>query len=197
MTISPTLSEQFSALVNLAVVTNVIPYIVSLSALIVMMRTAKVRDDVFRRNAIILVIAMAYSVFALYASGKDAVMGGVLVLGITYIVWGFLAPRFMVRGQRQLSLARPEWQAQPHERRTIHASRTIRNAGPPGIACRTCDRSVRRRPLPRRRERWTRSRRPATSSSATTRTRRRLLIAPMAERSRATRPRCVRGSPNR
>ena len=32
-TISPTLSEQFSALVNLAVVTNVIPYIISLSAL--------------------------------------------------------------------------------------------------------------------------------------------------------------------
>ena len=32
-TISPILSEQFSALVNLAVVTNVIPYIVALSAL--------------------------------------------------------------------------------------------------------------------------------------------------------------------
>ena len=32
-TISPTLSEQFSALVNLAVVTNVLPYIISLSAL--------------------------------------------------------------------------------------------------------------------------------------------------------------------
>ena len=38
-TISPTLSEQFSALVNLAVVTNVIPYIVALSALFVMMKT--------------------------------------------------------------------------------------------------------------------------------------------------------------
>ena len=33
-TISPTLSEQFSALVNLAVVTNVIPYVVALSALV-------------------------------------------------------------------------------------------------------------------------------------------------------------------
>src|SRR5215470_5695805 len=38
MTISPTLSEQFSALVNLAVVTNVIPYIVALSSLMVMMK---------------------------------------------------------------------------------------------------------------------------------------------------------------
>jgi putrescine:ornithine antiporter len=94
MTISPTLSEQFSALVNLAVVTNVIPYIVSLSALMVMMKAAEVGEGVWRRNIVIAVIAMAYSVFALYASGKDAVMGGVLVLGIAYIIWGFIAPRF-------------------------------------------------------------------------------------------------------
>ena len=94
-TISPTLSEQFSALVNLAVVTNVIPYVVALSALVVMMKSAKVAPNVYRRNAVISVIAMGYSVFALYASGKDAVMGGMLVLGITFIIWGFIAPRFM------------------------------------------------------------------------------------------------------
>ncbi len=93
-TISPTLSEQFSALVNLAVVTNVIPYIVSLSAVFVMMKAAKVPDNVFTRNTVILIVALGYSVFAIYASGKDAVMGGTLVLGIVYIVWGFLANRF-------------------------------------------------------------------------------------------------------
>jgi len=93
-TISPSLSEQFGVLVNLAVVTNVVPYVVSLSALFVMMRSAKVADGVFTRNAVITVIAMGYSVFAIYASGKDAVLGGMLVLGITYMVWGFIAPRF-------------------------------------------------------------------------------------------------------
>jgi len=93
-TISPTLSEQFSALVNLAVVTNVIPYIVSLSAVFVMMKAAKVADNVYTRNVVILIVALGYSVFAIYASGKDAVMGGTLVLGIVYIVWGFLANRF-------------------------------------------------------------------------------------------------------
>ena len=96
MTISPTLSKQFSVLVNLAVVTNVIPYIVSLSALLVMMKAAKVGEGVWRRNIVIVVIAMVYCVYALYASGKDAVMGGVIVLGIGYIVWGFVAPRFAV-----------------------------------------------------------------------------------------------------
>ncbi|HKQ15680.1 MAG TPA: putrescine-ornithine antiporter, partial [Steroidobacteraceae bacterium] len=93
-TISPSLSEQFSALVNLAVVTNVIPYVVALSALMIMMKKEKVPDNVYLRNCIIAVVAMGYSVFALYASGADAVLGGMLVLGVAYIIWGFIAPRF-------------------------------------------------------------------------------------------------------
>jgi putrescine:ornithine antiporter len=93
-TISPTLSEQFSALVNLAVVTNVIPYIISLSALFVMMKSAGVTEAVARRNTWITVVAMLYSTYAIYASGKDAVLGGTIVLALTYIVYGFLAPRF-------------------------------------------------------------------------------------------------------
>jgi len=93
-TISPSLSEQFSALVNLAVVTNVIPYIISLSALAVMMKGANVASGVFKRNMIISVIATLYSTYAIFASGKDAVLGGTLVLALTYILYGFLAPRF-------------------------------------------------------------------------------------------------------
>jgi putrescine:ornithine antiporter len=92
-TISPTLSEQFSALVNLAVVTNVIPYIVALSALFVMMKNAGVGAPIYKRNVVVGVVAMGYSVFAIYASGKDAVLGGMLVLAIAYVVWGFIATR--------------------------------------------------------------------------------------------------------
>ena len=97
-TISPTLSEQFSALVNLAVVTNVIPYIISLSALFVMMKSAGVTEAVYRRNTWITVVAMLYSTYAIYASGKDAVLGGTIVLALTFIVYGFLAPRFSGAG---------------------------------------------------------------------------------------------------
>jgi putrescine:ornithine antiporter len=94
MTISPTLSEQFSALVNLAVVTNVLPYIIALSALFVMMKTARVPQAKYRLNATIALIGMAYSVFAIYASGKDAVLGGMIVTGIGFIIYGLIAPRF-------------------------------------------------------------------------------------------------------
>jgi putrescine:ornithine antiporter len=93
-TISPSLSEQFGVLVNLAVVTNVIPYIIALSALITIMRNAGVPDGTFKRNAFIALIGMLYSTYAIYASGKDAVLGGTIVLAVTYIIYGFLAPRF-------------------------------------------------------------------------------------------------------
>jgi putrescine:ornithine antiporter len=93
-TASPTLSEQFSVLVNLAVVTNVIPYIISLSALFVMMKGVGVDARTYRRNGIIAVIAMLYSTYAIYASGKDAVLGATIVMALTFIIYGFLAPRF-------------------------------------------------------------------------------------------------------
>jgi len=99
-TISPNLAEQFAALVNLAVVTNVVPYIVSLSALFVMMRDAGTEPAVYRRNAVVTVVAMAYSVYALYASGKDAVLGGMLVMAIGYIIYGFIAPRLSLLGAK-------------------------------------------------------------------------------------------------
>ena len=93
-TISPNLSEQFSALVNLAVVTNVIPYIVALSALTVIMQAARVPERTYRRNLAVAVVAIVYSVYALWASGFEAVMGGMLVMGLGWLIWAFMAPRF-------------------------------------------------------------------------------------------------------
>jgi len=93
-TISPDLSKQFSALVNLAVVTNVLPYIIALSALMVIMQAAKVPQGPYRLNVLVAVVALVYSIYALWASGFEAVMGGMLVMGIGYMVWGFMAPRF-------------------------------------------------------------------------------------------------------
>jgi putrescine:ornithine antiporter len=39
-------------------------------------------------------VAMLYSVYAIFASGKDAVLGGMIVMGIGYIIYGFIAHRF-------------------------------------------------------------------------------------------------------
>jgi putrescine:ornithine antiporter len=93
-TISPSLSEQFGVLVNLAVVTNVVPYIISLSALPVMLQAAGVASRAYRKTIAVVLVALAYSVYAIYASGKDAVFGGMVAWGIGLVIWGFIAPRF-------------------------------------------------------------------------------------------------------
>jgi len=96
MTISPNLSEQFGALVNLAVVTNVVPYIIALSAITVVMRNGGLTSGpTYTRNLVIVTVGILYSIYALWASGMEAVMGGMLVMGIGWLVWMFMSPRFV------------------------------------------------------------------------------------------------------
>ena len=94
-TISPNASAQFSKLVNLAAVTNLIPYVTALTGLLVMMYKAKASSAVNTRNTAVLLVAVAYSLYALYACGRDAVFGGTLVLAVGYLLYGFLAKRFV------------------------------------------------------------------------------------------------------
>jgi len=92
---SPDAAAQFGKLVNLAAVTNVIPYVTSLSALMIIMHKARVEPGLFKRNVAALLVAMAYSFYALYASGKDAVFGGMIVMAVGYLIYGFIAHRFL------------------------------------------------------------------------------------------------------
>jgi putrescine:ornithine antiporter len=94
-TISPNASAMFSKLVNLAVVTNLLPYITALSGLLVIMYKAKLSAALYTRNVVALMVAMLYSYYALYASGKDAVFGGMMVLAIGYLLYGFIAKNFV------------------------------------------------------------------------------------------------------
>jgi len=94
-TMSPDASAQFGKLVNLAAVTNIVPYITSISALMVVMYKAKTDAHTFRNNVIVALIAIGYSAYALYASGMEAVMGGMIVMMIGYLLYGFIAKRFV------------------------------------------------------------------------------------------------------
>nr|WP_295081026.1 putrescine-ornithine antiporter [uncultured Roseateles sp.] len=94
-TMSPDAAAQFGKLVNLAAVTNLVPYVTALSALMIIMHKAKVSSAVFTRNVVVLMVAMLYSFYALYASGKDAVFGGMIVMAIGFLIYGFIAKRFI------------------------------------------------------------------------------------------------------
>jgi putrescine:ornithine antiporter len=94
-TISPNANAQFGKLVSLAAVTNLIPYVTAATGLLVMMYKANVSRGIYTRNTALLLIAVAYSLYALYACGKDAVFGGLIVLAFGYLLYGFLSKRFV------------------------------------------------------------------------------------------------------
>jgi len=94
-TISPDAREQFGKLVSLAAVTNLLPYVTALSGLLVIMFKANVSRSVYSRNTAVLMVAMAYSYYAIYASGKDAVFGAFIVLAVGYLIYGFIAKSFV------------------------------------------------------------------------------------------------------
>ncbi len=70
MTISPSLNSQFNVLVNPAVVTNIIPYILSMAALVIIQKVAKVDPRKARAANIVALIGAIYSFYALYSSGR-------------------------------------------------------------------------------------------------------------------------------
>ncbi|WP_273420607.1 putrescine-ornithine antiporter [Veillonella caviae] len=94
MTISPSLSEQFETLVNLAVVTNIIPYLLSMGAIIVLMKAAKRTGTELKSTTLIAFIGSLYSLYALYSSGFEAMTYGSIVTFAGWTLYGFVSDRF-------------------------------------------------------------------------------------------------------
>ncbi|CRK81118.1 putrescine-ornithine antiporter [Neobacillus massiliamazoniensis] len=94
MTISPSLNKQFNTLVNLAVVTNMIPYLLSMSAIMVMQKIAKVPAKKANISNFVAVIASLYSLYALYGSGLEAMTYGSIATFAGWILYGFISYRF-------------------------------------------------------------------------------------------------------
>lgn len=95
LTISPDLSKQFDILVNLAVVTNLVPYILSMAALVTMQKVSNVPASKALATNIIALIAAAYSYLALYSSGEQALMLGGVATIFGYTLFGFVNNRLI------------------------------------------------------------------------------------------------------
>lgn len=105
MTMSPQLTQQFEILVNLAVITNVVPYILSMGALMIMQKVEGVSPKAARPVNIVAVLAAIYSLYALYTAGFEAMMGGALVTFAGWTLFGLIAPRVVTssEGRRDTS----------------------------------------------------------------------------------------------
>ncbi|MEO8640463.1 putrescine-ornithine antiporter [Pseudomonas sp.] len=95
LTISPDLSKQFDTLVNLAVVTNLVPYILSMAALMTIQKVSNVPAGTALISNIIAWVAAAYSYLALYSSGAQALMLGGVATIFGYTLFGFVNNRLI------------------------------------------------------------------------------------------------------
>lgn len=91
MTISPDLNAQFEAIVNLAVVTNLVPYILCMAAIFMIQHVAGVPADKAKKVNTIAFIGAIYSFYALYGSGYEAMMWGGIVTFFGWTAYGFIA----------------------------------------------------------------------------------------------------------
>ena len=94
MTISPSLNKQFNVLVDLAVVTNVIPYLLSMAALAVLLKAENVAPQKYKKTVLVAFIGSVYSIYALYAAGEQAMLYGSIVTFIGWTLYGFVSYKF-------------------------------------------------------------------------------------------------------
>ena len=91
MTISPSLNKQFNVLVDLAVVTNVIPYLLSMAALAVLLKAENVAPQKYKTTVFVAFIGSLYSIYALYAAGEQAMLYGSIVTFVGWTLYGFVS----------------------------------------------------------------------------------------------------------
>ena len=94
MTISPSLNKQFNVLVDLAVVTNVIPYLLSMAALAVLLKAENVAPQKYKTTVFVAFIGSLYSIYALYAAGEQAMLYGSIVTFVGWTLYGFVSYKF-------------------------------------------------------------------------------------------------------
>ena len=94
MTISPALFKQFNMLVDLAVVTNIMPYILSMAAVGVIMKQAKVDPAKAKLYNFAALIGAVYSFYALISTGYFEVFWGSIATFLGWTFWGLVANRF-------------------------------------------------------------------------------------------------------
>lgn len=100
MTMDESLYQQFENLVNLAVVTNILPYLLCCISVRTLLKEHGVSLKARRGVYVIATLAFIYSLYAIYATGTDAIIGGVVA-----ILFGWVMYQVMFGGYRVRSLS--------------------------------------------------------------------------------------------
>ncbi|MBP3437721.1 MAG: putrescine-ornithine antiporter [Sutterella sp.] len=101
LTVDPRLEQQFYILKDLAVVTNLVPYLLAFAAVNVIMHREPVDPKTARRTTIFASFASLYSLYALYACGPDAMLWGALATFGGIWLYGYAAKSLEKKGLLQ------------------------------------------------------------------------------------------------
>ena len=104
MTISPSLYRQFNTLVDLAVVTNIMPYILSMGAVFVMLKVENVTGKQALAIKATAFIGSLYSLYALYAAGFSPMMWGGLATFAGWTLYGLAAQNLAKPGDPRTAI---------------------------------------------------------------------------------------------
>lgn len=89
LTVNPRLEEQFFILVDLAVVTNLVPYLLALAALNVMVQREALPARDAKLTVRLAAVGSVYSLYALYACGPTAMLWGSLATFLGMWLYGY------------------------------------------------------------------------------------------------------------
>lgn len=105
MTISPSLSKQFTILVNLAVVTNAVPYVLTMASIKTMQKetSTNISNKAMKWTNIIAILAGIYTLYAIYSSGGIAVYYGAIVTFAGWTLYGLISHRFDTKKSKSIS----------------------------------------------------------------------------------------------
>ncbi|WP_229804460.1 amino acid permease [Paludibacterium paludis] len=99
MTASPNLADQFKIIILMSVFASLMPYMYALIALPVIMISKKInRGPTFMFYTVLVVIGMAYSMFALLGSGADSLYWGTLMMVLTIPMYSYVAHKKAKKG---------------------------------------------------------------------------------------------------
>ncbi len=92
-TMSPTLLKQFNILINLAVMINLIPYLLAMGAVSDLQRIEGVPLSKAKMANIAAIIGGIYSVYAVYGCGWDVILEGAFVTAMGYVIYAIVSPK--------------------------------------------------------------------------------------------------------
>lgn len=93
-TISPTLLKQFNILINLAVMINLVPYLLSMASVPDLQKAEHISSVKAKLPNLAAIIGGIYSVYAVYGCGWEIILYGVLVNVLGFFIYGIKNTRF-------------------------------------------------------------------------------------------------------